>query len=88
MTPGGIICVIVRVAHIRSPADCMYNLRKYDPIIITQTLHKYRMVAHNCRRLAISEVVYYFNSAMNLNLNIFTNLQIIQLLYKIGRKIV
>lgn len=55
----------------------MYNLRKYDAIIITQTLHQCRIVTHNCRRLAISEVVHYFNSAMNLNLNIFTNLQII-----------
>lgn len=86
MTPGGTIYVIVRVSHLRSPADCMTNLRKYDTIIITQTLHKYRIVAHNCKRLAISGVVYYFNSAMNLNLNISTNLQIIQLLHKIRRK--
>lgn len=77
MTPGGTIYVIVRDSHLSSPADYMYNLRKYEAIIITQTLHKYRIVIHNCRRLAISEVVHYFNSAMNLNLNIFTNLQII-----------
>lgn len=55
----------------------MYNLRKYDAVVITQTLHQCRIVTHNCRRLAISEVVHYFNSAMNPNLNIFTNLQII-----------
>lgn len=54
-------------SHLSSPADCMYNLRKYDAIIITQTLHKYRIVTHNCRRFDISEVVHYLNSAMNLN---------------------
>lgn len=65
------------MSHLSSPADCVYNLRKSDAIITTQTLHQCRIVTHNCRRLAISEVVHYFNSVMNLNLNIFTNLQII-----------
>lgn len=38
---------------------------------------KSRIVTNNCRKLAISEVIHYFNSALHLNLNIFTNLQII-----------
>jgi hypothetical protein len=64
----------------------MYNFRKYDAINITQTLHKNRIVTNHRRRLAISEVVHYFNSAMHLNLNIFTNLQIIWSLHKLGGK--
>lgn len=68
------------------PTDYMSNPRKYDAINITQTLHKNRIVTNNCRRLAISEIVHYFNSAMHLNSNIFTNLQIIWLLHKIGGK--
>lgn len=46
---------------------------------------KNEIVANNCRKLAISKVVHYFNSAMPLNLNIFTNLQIMWL-DKIGGK--
>lgn len=47
---------------------------------------KIRVVTNNCRRHAIREVVPYFHSAMHLNLNIFTTLQIIWLLHKIHGK--
>lgn len=68
------------------PADYMSKSRKYDAISIAQTLHNNAIVTNNCRRLAITKVVHYVNSAMHLSLNIFTNLQIIWLLHKIGGK--
>lgn len=71
-------------SHFHSPADYMYNHRKYDAISTAQTLHKNRIVTNSCRRLAISEVVHYSNSAMCLNLNIFIKLQMIWLSHKIG----
>lgn len=82
----GVLFIWDKSSHLNYPADYMYNHGKYDAISTTQTLPKNRIVTSHCRRLAISEVVHYFNRVMCLNLNIFTKLQMIWLLHKIGRK--
>lgn len=85
-TAGDTIYVTVKDPCLNDPADYMSKSRKYDAISIAQTLHNNAIVTNNCRRLAITKVVHYVNSAMHLSLNIFTNLQIIWLLHKIGGK--